>query len=75
MKRKLKWDMGVIDEENDANYLEAAEKLDLAFTYEDIPIENRVHEIILYRNEQKIKDAHDRIELCRDWMWDTFDWR
>lgn len=74
MKRKLRWDMGVIDEENDAAYLEASEKLDLAFMYEDIPLEKRVHEVVVYRDEKKIKDIHERIELCRDWMLETFDW-
>lgn len=74
MKRKLQWDMAVIDTENDANYLEACDKLEAAHTYEDIPLEKRVYEIVIPRDEVKIKSSHERIELCRDWMWNTFDW-
>lgn len=74
MKRRLAWDMGVADVDNDEDYLEACEKLDKAFMYEDIPMEKRVYEISLPRDNNAIKEMHERIELCRDYMLETFDW-
>lgn len=74
MKRRLQWQMGVIDPETDENYRLICEKLDFLHKYEDVPQSKRITEVVFHRDEAKIKSLHDRIDVCREWMLKTFDW-
>lgn len=66
-KRKLLWKMGVISED-DAMYQEAATKLEATLTYNDIPLSERIIEIVIDRNEEDIQKIYDRVVICRDYM-------
>lgn len=70
-KRKLLWKMGVTTELDD-NYLEACRKLDQLMTYGDIPITERVNEIVIERDKEAIEAIHDRVELCREYWEETY---
>lgn len=67
-KRKLEWSMGVIDPDADENYQAACEELEKLMTYGDIPIEERWIEFTVDRDDEMIKEAHDKIVLCREFL-------
>lgn len=67
-KRKLEWRMGVIDTDADPEYLAACEEIDRLMTYDDIPIEERWVEFTVPRNQEMIDSAHEKIELCREFL-------
>jgi len=66
-KRRLLWKMGVISDQ-DATYLEACDKLDKLMTYSDIPLEERVHEVEIKRDDRAIESIYKRVEECREYM-------
>lgn len=70
-KRKLLWKMGVTTDQ-DPDYLEACIEIEKLCLYNDIPIEKRVHEIHIDRNDEDIKRLYKRIEDCRYHMNKTF---
>lgn len=63
----LKWQMGVTDD-TDKLFQEAANKLEETMRYGDIPIEERVHEIDIIRNNTDIDKLYERIKECRKWI-------
>lgn len=63
----LKWQMGVVDD-SDKLFQEAANKLEENMRYSDIPIEERVHEIDIERNDSDIQKLYTRIKECRKWI-------
>ena len=65
-KRKLVWKMGVLD--TDPLYIEACEKLDLLHTYDDIPINERLYEIEIERDDDAIMAMYAKVAKARDWM-------
>ncbi len=67
-KRKLAWKMGLIDADINQNYLEACKELDKLAVYDDIPKEERIHEIIIQRDDSSIERLYERINICREWM-------
>lgn len=66
-KRRLQFKMGVIDDVNET-YIEACAELEKNMRYDDIPIEERVLELPIERNETDIKRIHERVEECRKYM-------
>ncbi|MCA6489105.1 MAG: hypothetical protein IM551_03660 [Chitinophagaceae bacterium] len=66
-KRRLMWKMGVATSENPL-YLEACDELDKAMTFGDIPMEERLIEFKIERNEADIMKMHARVEECRKWL-------
>jgi hypothetical protein len=70
-KRKLLWKMGVATELN-ADYIEACTQLEKTLTYGDIPLEERIIEIEIKRNQADIDKIHARVEQCRKYMNDNF---
>lgn len=66
-KRKLLWKMGVTTEEN-ADYQEACIEIEKLCLYSDIPLEERVLETIIERDDEKIKQLYTRIEQCREYL-------
>ena len=70
-KRKLLWKMGVTTEDN-ADYQEACIELEKLCYYSDIPLEERVLETVIERNEEDINRLYTRIEQCREWMQQQF---
>lgn len=65
---RLKWKMGVINPEADIDYLEACAKIRHNLTYSDIPMEERMFERIIVRDNVVIEKIHQRVEACREWM-------
>lgn len=63
-KRRLQWKMTVIDD-SDPAYVEAAAALDHNMKYGDIPIEERVIEIEVARDDKAIAAIYERVKLCR----------
>lgn len=64
-KRKLFYKMNVPTIEN-PEYLEACERLEKEMTFGDIPMKDRVHEIVVKR--ASMEAVYKRIELCRIWL-------
>lgn len=70
--KRLKYKMGVIDEENDEVYLAAVAELERSMRFEHIPIEERVNRIIVQRDNSYIDKIYDRVKRCRKHMVETF---
>ncbi len=68
----LKRKMGVIDEENNADYRAAAEQIDVNMRFDDIPMEERVHKIVIPRVESEVKFAQDRVVMAREHLLKTY---
>lgn len=66
-KRKLQYKMGVIDDAN-LDFQQACEKLEKLMVYDDIPLEEKVLEMDIPRNDQHIEKIHERVIECREWM-------
>jgi len=66
-KRKLMWKMGVTTDV-DPGYIEAAEQLDRLMTYPDIPIEKRVCEFEIYRDQSNIDRIIEKVVKARDYL-------
>ena len=67
-KRRLSWQMGVIDEENSPEFKEACVEIEKNMIYDDIPLKERVIEIVIERDEDAIKSIHDRVIDCREYL-------
>jgi len=61
------WKMGVETDENPL-YLEACEALRRNMTFDDIPLDERLIEFQIPRNEADILRIHKRVEDCRQWL-------
>lgn len=66
-KRKLYYKMGVIDDTN-PEYVAACEELDKNMIYDDIPIDERVKELVVERNDADIQRLYERVKDCREYM-------
>lgn len=66
-KRKLMWKMNVISD-TDENYSEACREIDKLSIYDDIPMSERVIEILIDRNDADIQRMYSRVNDCRAYM-------
>lgn len=66
-QRKLLYKMNVVSEENEI-YKEACQQLEKAMTFDDIPIQERVIEIPVSRNDEDIEKMAARVIECRSWL-------
>lgn len=66
-KRRLMYKMNVIDDRNTL-YEEACSELDKQMIYDDIPLEEKVNEIIVERDEDAIQAIYARVKECREYM-------
>lgn len=66
-KRKLLWKMGVLSEDNPM-YQEACLEIDRLSIYDDIPLQEKVIEISIERNQSDIDSMHNRVIECRYYM-------
>jgi hypothetical protein len=69
---KLKWKLGVINPETDENFKKAAAEIEKAANYDDVPMDERVNEIHVERNEEDIARIYDRVKQCRVYMNEQF---
>lgn len=63
-KRKLMWKMGVISD-TDSTYQEACEELDRNMRFGDIPLEERMIEFTIERDDDAIEEMYDKIKRGR----------
>lgn len=66
-KRRLMWKMGVATDETPL-FVEACEALQRAMTFDDIPLNERLIEFTIQRNDADIMRIHSRVEQCRKWL-------
>jgi hypothetical protein len=66
-KRKLFYKMGVVSEENEI-YLEACQALELSMLYDDIPLNERLLEFRIERNDADIARIENRVIKCRQFL-------
>jgi hypothetical protein len=66
-KRKLFYKMGVVSEDNEI-YQDGCKHLELAMTYEDIPMEEKVIEFHVERNDEDLAKLYKRIEKGREYL-------
>lgn len=67
-KESLKWKLGVIDPMASPHYIEACEAIDKAMTFGDIPMEERLCEFVVKRDEELIQQMKKRVIICREWL-------
>lgn len=65
-KRKLSYKMGIIDSSPD--YELACLELEKAMTFSDIPMDDRIIEINIERNEEDINSLYEKVKLCREYL-------
>lgn len=66
-KNKLFYKLDAVTKEN-KEYKQACEELELSMTFDDIPIETRIYEISIERNDEDINRINQRVEECRKWL-------
>lgn len=66
-KRSMWYKMGQPPMDSDL-FVEACCELDASCHYDDIPMKDRVHEIIIERNNEDIDRLYKRVEECRTWI-------
>lgn len=65
-KRRLQWKMGVLDTNDD--FEKACEEIERLSIYDDIPLEERVIEFNIDRNNNDIYRMYERVIDCRRWI-------
>jgi hypothetical protein len=71
-KRRLGWNMGLIDNEASPEYLDACAKIDRNSLFDDIPNSERIFEIEIERNDADIQLLSERIKACRSYMAENY---
>lgn len=69
-KRRLMYNMGLIDENQD--FVDACAEIDRLSVYDDIPMVERVNQIVIERNDEDIERLYKRIAECRAYMNERF---
>jgi hypothetical protein len=64
---RLLWSMNVATSDS-PEYIEAAAELNFNLTYDEIPIEHRVIDIIIPRNEEIIAQIPEKVEKAREYL-------
>lgn len=67
-KRALAWKMGLIDPHIDPVYVKKAKVLEMTLVYPDIPMEKRVHEIIIPYNKPLIESVKKRVPIWIEYL-------
>jgi len=67
-KKKTMWKMGVIDPDVDELYQTACNEIEKNAIYDDIDPTKRYIEFAIPRDQDKIDQAHERVELCREFL-------
>lgn len=66
-KRKLMYKMGCATEES-ADFLEACIELEKSMIYDDIPLEERLIEFTIERNDSDIEKLYSRVRKAREYL-------
>lgn len=65
-KERLLYKMGVLTREN-ADYLEACDAIDKACRFDDVPMNERMFQFEVRRNDELIEEIYRRVDICREW--------
>jgi hypothetical protein len=65
-KERLLYKMGVTTREN-AEYLEACERIEMASIFGDVPQKERVIQFTVNREQAVIDKIYERVKICREW--------
>jgi hypothetical protein len=71
-KRRLAYDMHVIDSMHSPEYIEACKQIDINSKFADIPLEERVFVQPIVRDPEAINVIYSKVEKCREWLLNTF---
>jgi hypothetical protein len=63
-KRRLMYKMGVATDLNE-DYIQASEELDKALRFDDIPMAERIYEVVIPRDEDVITKIYDKVKKAR----------
>jgi hypothetical protein len=55
-------------EDGNEDFIKICDEIDRLSIYDDIPIEERIHEVQIERNDETIEAIHNRVVECRAWM-------
>lgn len=72
-KRRLSWKMGLIDYDINEEYIEASKLIDQNNNYDDIPLNEKIHEIIIERNEDDIEKLKNKIITVNEYLKTKYD--
>lgn len=67
-KRRLAWDMGVIDPDANELYQQGCAQIEREMIFDDIPIEKRYIEFTVDLDKYKVDEAYKKIKLCREFL-------
>lgn len=67
-KRKLAWNMNVIDPEISPEYEAQVKQIEKNMIFDDIPMTDRYIEFARKRSEDRLGEAYEKIGLCRKFM-------
>lgn len=67
-KRKARWRLNVIDEDNDGNYIQAVNDIEKNSIFDDIPREKRYIEFEVNRDEVLIQAMKSRVPMWREFL-------
>lgn len=67
-QRKLQWKMGVVNPETNKDYQDACNEIEKNMVYDDIPLNERMFEIQINRDDKAIQLLYERIKKCREYM-------
>lgn len=66
-KRKLWYKIGQPDKESPM-WLDAVQEIEMMCIYDDIPMQERLHQISFERNDADIEKLYNKVIQCREWM-------
>lgn len=66
-KRKLWYKIGQPDKESPM-WLDAVQEIEMMCIYDDIPMQERLHQISFERNDADIEKLYNKVVQCREWM-------
>jgi hypothetical protein len=66
-KKSMWYKMGCPEDGNE-DFIKICDEIDRLSIYDDIPIEERIHEVQIERNDETIEAIHNRVVECRAWM-------
>lgn len=65
--KKAQWKIGAIDDST-PEFQELEAKIRKNMTFSNRPLEKRVHEFVIKRDDEVIKNIYTRVSMCRNWL-------
>lgn len=74
-KQRLMWNMGVIDDMASPLYQAACDHIDRESNFDNIPMEERIHTIVIPRDDEAIKFGHERVVKAREFIREKYNYK